>query len=206
MKPNYYAFLLVVLLIGVICVSSCVQQTITPSGTGKEQTTRPAELPKPKLSTLEPSELALQLSDFSSNYAIKDRAERVKSDVNQKAIDLGWKGGYYVKYARVGDNLLDITVIEQAISIYPIEHISEILTLPRESNENITFDGLSNPNVGDNSRAFRITLKDEFDTELRYYQIEFIKMDVYESIYMSGTTTDYELLKDLSKKATAKIK
>jgi len=92
------------------------------------------------------------------------------------------------------------------ISIYPIENISKVLTLPRESNENITFDELSKPNIEDNSRAFRITAKDEFGTEQRYYQIEFIKMDVYESLYMSGTTTDYELLKDLSKKSEEKYR
>ena len=30
----------------------------------------------------EPSELALQLSDFSSNYTIKETTERIKSDVS----------------------------------------------------------------------------------------------------------------------------
>lgn len=35
--------------------------------------------------------------------------------------------------------------------------------------------------------------------------IEFIKLDVYESFYMSGTTTDYELLKDLARKSENKI-
>jgi len=209
MKPknNYLTYgILVLAIIGIIFISGCVQQTETPSGTGQQQTTQPTEPPKPKLSTLEPFELVLQTSDFPSNYTIKERTERVKSDVSQDAIDLGWEKGYYVRYARIGDSILDATVIEQAISVYPIDNISKVLTLPRESNENITFDELSNPNIGDDSRAFRITTKDEFGTETRYYQIEFVKMDVYESLYMSGTTTDYELLKDLSKKAETKIR
>jgi len=205
MKSKYIP-LLAILLIGVVLISGCVQQTETPSGTGHEQTTQPSEPPKPKLSTLEPSELVLQISDFRSNYTIKERTERVKSDVRQDAIDLGWKKGYYVRYARIGDSILDVTVIEQAISVYPIENISKVLTLPRESNENITFDELSKPNIGGDSRAFRITTKDEFGTKTRYHQIEFTNMDIYESLYMSGTTTDYEILKDLAKKAEAKIK
>jgi len=203
MKPNYIPFL-AIFLVGVVFISGCVQQTETPTGTGQEETTEP---PKPKLSTLEPSELALQPSDFSSDYTIKERTERVKSDIFQEAVNLGWKSGYYVRYARIGDGLFDITVIDQAISIYPLENISRISTIvPYESNENITFDELSKPNIGDDSRAFRITTKDEFGTENRYYQIEFRKMDVYETLCMYGSTTDYELLKELAKKAVAKIK
>ena len=159
-----------------------------------------------ELSTIEPSNMILQLSDLPSNYTIKERTERVKSDVSEIAISLGWIKGYYVRFARVV-NIYDTTVIEQFISIYPIENISKILTsIPRVSNETIIFDELSKPNIGDDSQAYRVTAKDEYGTETKYYMIEFIKMDVYEGLYMSGTTTDYEMLKDLAKIAVGKIK
>lgn len=160
----------------------------------------------PKLTTKEPFELVLQLSDFPSNYTIIDRTERVKSDVSEEGLNLGWKKGYHVAYVRIGDILFDVTRIEQSISIYPIENISNVLTLPYESTENRTIDEYSKPNIGDDSRAFRITVKNELsDDEERYYMIEFIKLDVYESFYMGGTSTDYELLKDLAQKAESKI-
>jgi hypothetical protein len=188
--------LLVLLLITMVFLSGCTEQTATTSETNKEQ-------PKIKLSSLEPSDLILQLSDLPSNFTIKERTERVRSDLDEDAKNLGWKKGYYVRFAK-GETLLDITVINHAISIYPIDNISKVLDIPRKSDENVTFDELSNPNIGDKSKAFRVTEKTGLET--RSYLIEFNKMDVYEYIYMSGTSTDYELLKDLAKKAEAKIK
>lgn len=157
---------------------------------------------KPKLSTVEPSMLALQLSDLPSNFTIKERTERIGSDVLQEARDLGWEEGYYVRFVKIGDNIFDATIVRHSISIYPSENISKIIDIPMVSDSNRTYDELSKPNIGDNSRAFRITTEDDN----RYYEIEFVKMDVYENIQMSGTTTDYELLKELAKKAEEKIK
>ncbi|MBU4075927.1 MAG: hypothetical protein KKI06_04365 [Euryarchaeota archaeon] len=188
--------LLVLLLITMVFLSGCTQQTTTAPETNKEQ-------PKAKLSSLEPSSLILQLSDLPSNFSIKERTERVSSDVSENARNLSWKKGYYVRFAK-GETLLDITVIEHTISIYPIDNISKVLDIPMESNEDVTFDELSNPNIGDKSRAFRVTEKSGLET--RYNFIQFNKMDVHETLYMRGTSTDYELLKDLAKKAEAKIK
>lgn len=156
---------------------------------------------KPKLSTVETSGLALQLSDLPSNYTIQERTERIRSDIPQDGRDLGWKEGYYVRFAKIGDSIFDATIIRHSISIYPTENISKIIDLSSGSDSNITYDELSKPNIGDDSRAFRIT-----EDNNRYYKIEFIKMDVYESLSMGGTSTDYELLKELAKKAEAKIK
>lgn len=158
------------------------------------------------LTTKEPSELALMLSDFTSNYTIKDRSERVKSDVSKEAFNLGWKKGYYSKYTKNSDNLFDVTIIEQFISIYPPENISNVFAiLPRESNENRTIDKLSNPGIGDESRAYRITTKNKLGADEKIYMIEFIKFDVYEQFVLYGTTIDCELLKTLAKKAENKI-
>jgi len=185
-----------------VFLSGCTQQTTTAPETNK---VTPQEQPKTKLSSLEPSNLILQLSDLSSNFSIKERTERVRSDVNEDARNLGWKKGYYVRFVK-GETLLDMMVIEHSISIYPIENISKVITTQWKSDDNVTYDELSKPNLGDDSRAFRITQKSEFGQENRVYLIEFVKMDVYEALYMRGTTTDFEILKELAKKAEAKIK
>ena len=166
-----------------------------------------SQIEPPQISaTKEPFELALQLSDFSSNFTIKERTERLKSDVSQEGLDLGWKKGYYVRYARIGDSLLDATVVEQSISIYPTENITKVIALPYLNTDYITYEELSKPNIGDDSRAYRMTVKDEYDYEERVYMIQFIKLDVYESFYMRGTTTDFELLRDIAMKAESRIK
>ena len=188
--------LVVLLLITMVILSGCTEQTSTTSETIEEQTNT-------KISSIEPSNLILQLSDLPSNFTIKERAERVRSDLDKDAKNLGWKKGYAVRFIK-GETVFDMTAISHGISIYPIDNISKILDIPKISNENVTFDELSNPNIGDKSKAFRVTENSGFET--RSYMIEFVKMDVYEYLYMSGTSTDYELLKELAKKAEAKIK
>ena len=190
----------IILITSALLFSGCIEEE-TPSTIATQGTIAPS----PKLTMKEPSDLVLQLSDFPSNYTIKERTERVKSDISEEGLEHGWKKGYYVRYARIGDGLFDVTVIEQSISVYPIENISKILAIPYESTENMTWEEFSKPNIGDDSKAYRITVKDEFGTKDRYYMIEFIKLDVYESFYIGGTTTDYELLKDLARKAESKI-
>ena len=154
--------------------------------------------------TKQPVELILSLSDLEGDYSIEEKTPRLVSDVSEEGINLGWKEGYYVRYARIGDDIFDTTIIEQLISIYPIKNITKTLELPREDIENFKFEEMPSPNIGENSRAFRITETDEWG-EYRYYQVDFIKENVYENFYMSGTATDYEMLKELAQKAEAKI-
>jgi len=200
MKLNYRYFLTILIIISILA-GGCVEKNSVTSMKILEE----KQPSKSNLSTLELSELALTLLDLPSNFTIKERAERVKADIGQDALDYGWKKGYYVRYMKVSDNIFDVIIIEQIISIYPFENISKTLTVPRVSGENITYDQLSKPNIGENSRAFRITIK-ENNEEKRLYKIEFFKMDVYEALLISGTTTDYELLQELAKKAENRIR
>ncbi len=207
-------FVFLVLGLLIVSISGCTQNTQTSDSS---QQSSEGELIKstPKLATKELSEMALQLEDLPENYTMRTRTERVKSEISQEGVSLGWKNGYYVHYLWMGDKTIEIlgsevpieyTGIEQAISIYPIENISKLLVDPTESTENVTYEEYSNPNIGDESRAYRVTFVDEYDTETTAYAIEFIKMDVYEYILMSGTITDYELLKEIAKTTEKKIK
>ena len=182
------------LIILLVCIVGCTSKA--PSN------------PEIKLSTIEPSEMALQSDELPENYQIKERSEQVKSDVVKSALDLGWKKGYIVKFVQVDLNNLEVTSIEQGISIYPIENINKSLSLQRDestkytANNSYTIDDLSNPNIGDQSQAYRITNK--LDNS-KSYAIDFTKQDVFESLRMSGTFTDYEILKELAQTAAEKI-
>jgi len=185
---NIYGILTIGLIILLVCIVGC--------------TSKAPSTPEIKLSTIELSEMALQLDELPENYQIKERSEQVRSDVVQTALDWGWKKGYTVKFVQVDSNNLEITSIEQGISVYPIENINKTLSLQRDESANITIDDLSNPNIGDQSQAYRITNKSD---NSKSYAIDFVKHDVVESLRMSGTFTDYETLKELAKTAAEKI-
>ena len=191
---NIYGILTIGLIILLVCIVGC--------------TSKAPSTPEIKLSTIELSEMALQLDELPENYQIKERSEQVKSDVVKSSLDLGWKKGYIVKFVQVDLNNLEVTSIEQGISIYPIENINKTLSLQRvestkyTANNSYTIDDLSNPNIGDQSQAYRITNK--LDNS-KSFVIDFIKQDVFESLRMSGTFTDYETLKELAQTAAEKI-
>ena len=206
-----------VLLVLIVFLVGCATEQATDISTTKKTETKSEEKPveketeptiveKLRSTTKEPSELALELSDLPEGYTIKERTPRLKSDVSKEGLGLGWKDGYYIRFARIGEDIFDATVIEQFISTYPIENIKKVFDiLPRESNENITYEELPNPDLDVESRAFRITTTNEFGVQDRFYQIELIKKDVFQQWDMSGTATDYELLKEIVKKAIKKI-
>jgi len=62
------------LIILLVCIVGCTSKA--PSN------------PEIKLSTIEPSEMALQSDELPENYQIKERSEQVKSDVVKSALDL----------------------------------------------------------------------------------------------------------------------
>lgn len=187
--------LLTILVIGIAIISGCVQKQ---SETGTLIETK-------KLTTdMQPSELVLNLSDFPVNYSLKERTPLLKSDVKEESIKLGWKEGYKVTYV-TSEDIFDVTVVIQQISLYPKENISKALEIPKNSTEDLLIEEIPCSNIGDKCRSWRVTAKDEFGKQNIFYRLDFIKMDVHEFLFMGGTI-DYDLLKDLAKKANSKIK
>src|SRR3989344_1720752 len=196
-------------IIFILLIGGCSNQTDTSDTTkpitkdtkalveekSVQKDAEPSIIQRSQATTKTTSELALVLSDLPEGYTIKERTPRLKSDVSKEAIDLGWEDGYYIRFAR----------IEQFISIYPINDVKKVLDLPEQSNENVTYEELPSSDLGVESKAYRITYIDEFGTQERVYQIEFFKKNVYQEIDMSGTATDYELLKEIVKKSIKKI-
>lgn len=157
-----------------------------------------------KTTTKDTSEMVLQVSELPEGYVLKDRAPRTKSDINEIALNLGWQGGYYISFSKTDDNNFQITVIEERISKYPTENILKVLT-EQQSNENMTVEKMNIEKIGDKSFAYKITGETDFSSYVGYYEIEFIKKNVYVDLTMSGNAKDFELLKELAQKVANKI-
>ena len=161
----------------------------------------------PKITSKEPKDIALNRSDMPDNYALKDRREETRDDISQEGIDNGWQKGYYVFFQRVGDSILDVTNIEQFISIYPEENMEKVVNAP-QPNENRTVKILPSPNIGDQSIGYygEVVTNSKYNITKSYYAIQFRKLNVLETFYMSGSSLDYEFLKETAKKAEAKTR
>ena len=164
-----------------------------------------------KTSTIEPSEMVLQSSDIPASFTLMEKAQRNVSEMNDWALDHGWKKGYYAVYLKNDPNS-PAAFIEQHISVYPAENISLIVpntvqgwknwTIEQNS-ANVTFEELSLPTIGDSSAALKASNKTD---NSQMYLITFVKKDVFQDFLTNGTATDYETAKQLAGIAAAKIK
>jgi len=160
-----------------------------------------------KLSTLEPSQMILEPADVPVNFTLVEKYERNTTNMNDWALNTGWKKGYGVYYETKGQ---DVQGLDQVISIYPAENIT--LIVPQTvrgikhwsvEDANVTVEELPIPDVGDFSRALQVSEKDD---PINLYMIAFVKYDVYEELYVNGTAKDYDKLIQIAETAAAKIK
>lgn len=166
--------------------------------------------PESRTVIVPPSEMALQLSDMNSDYRIKDRSVIPFQEVDQFKRDIGWKEGYFVHFYRLDKDKDDQTIVLQSINIFPLENMNKVFKAEKEemksrSNVSSTFYEIPFPMVGDMSIAFRETQAGN-PYESVVYTVLFSKKNVYEKITMTGSTTDYEALKTLTRRAAEKIR
>ena len=194
------------LLIVTIFIAGCTSNT-SPSAPAPVQTTAS------QLSTIDPSDMALTLSDLPAGFTIKDGTELVASDMEKSAIANGWEKGYSVEFDRTNNGLrtgnLDIEMLQQSINVYPIANLNQVMTNSANeelqlANATVTVTQLPDPKIGDSSQAFRETIK-VAGLQLTQFYISFIKKDVHENLYMGGTSADYETLKNLANVSASKI-
>ena len=165
--------------------------------------------PESKLSTIELSAMALQLSDLPDGYSIKERSDVSYAEISPMARDEGWKKGYYVSFYRMNVKNYDITGITQQISSYPLNRMTLIFdevknNLITRADASVSVTELPFPKTGDRTIALRsVDPNDQYG--IITYTVIFTKKDVLEQIEMRGTTTDYEVLKDSAQKAASKI-
>ena len=154
------------------------------------------------------SNFILATEDFpqGEGWTLKDRVERGKTDVSEYGLNLGWKRGYLASYLRgdLNSDNLDYTRVDLYISEYPSENAS--LVLRTEESDNFTlYDPLSDPMIGDESKAYKVITRDNSGVESISYRIEFRKDNLLYTLFIYGTRTDYTLLKDLAKKVEMKV-
>jgi len=161
------------------------------------------------VSTLPAADMALQLPDLPSDYILRDRTAIAYAGISPVFRDLGWRQGYQVSYYRMNKDVDDITTIIQEINLYPLDNVKEVYSLEKEAllppDDNATDYQVPFPLQGDRSVAWRETRSGDHGTIVTYTVI-FTKKNVYEKISMTGTTTDYETLKDIAQKAVSKIR
>lgn len=155
------------------------------------------------------SEMALGLADLPSDYILRDRSVMTTPDVTQLTRDMGWQQGYFVTFDRTGRIKSDQTRIRQSVYVFPLENIRRVFSL-----EKIAFEGTESmmaspyeipfPVIGENSIAYRMT--DTPEPGQVTYTVLFTRKNVFERITMSGTSTDYETLKEIAGAAAEKIR
>lgn len=205
MKIRFIALILVVQL--AVITAGCLSPA---PALPPPQTPLPATLPAPEstIATIPPGGMALQLTDVPPDYLIKDRTVIAYGEVSQIARDLGWQQGYQATFYRMNREKEDITGIRQTISVYPLQNMNKVYAIETEgilSLENgTTRYEIPFPAIGDKSMAFRQTRTGD-PLDLAVYTVIFKKKNVLETITMGGTTTDYETLKAVVRKAADKI-
>ena len=202
--------IIVGILICTLCTAGCflldpAPQVVPPS----TQVTLPST-PESRIASVEPSGMALQLADLPEGYVIRERSDVAYADINPLARDEGWKKGYYVAFYRMNIRNYDITGITQQISVYPPDRIriifEEVKTgVESRANASVSVIELPFSKTGDRSIALRLTdANDQYG--IMTYTVIFYKKDVLEQIEMKGTTTDYEVLKNIAGTAAGKIR
>ncbi len=171
-------------IILILFVSGCVQQT-TPS--------------EKQVQYKDSSNFLLSLPDLPSNknWTIQERGERNVNDVTAEALEFNWSGGYYIHFTSSEND--KVNYLEQYLSIYPEEKILGSLNLDYPG-----YEPLSNPSIGEHSRAFKGRTSNN-GKEFEFYNIEFVKNNVLVNLYSYGANTDYIKLKELAQKAYDKI-
>jgi hypothetical protein len=210
MECGYRSYVLLAILT-VMCAGSAGCLSSLFGQAPHYNTTTPVATPamESPVATLPVADMALQLSDMPSDYILRDRTAIAYAGVSQVFRDLGWRHGYLVSYYRMDKDVDDITGIIQEINVYPLDNVKEVYTLQKEAllppEDNATDYQVPFPIQGDRSIAWRETRSGDHGTIVTYTVI-FTKKNVYEKISMTGTTTDYETLKDIAQKAVAGIR
>jgi hypothetical protein len=147
------------------------------------------------------SSIALDLEKIPEDFDIDKKEPQTISDVNDEAVELGWKEGYKISYIKE-DAFSGAIKINIFISRYPLENISQttadFLPIFREG---VVVEKLPDPRIGEGGGAVRLT--DEI-LGLSYI-VEFYKKDIHVGLSAWGTESDYELLIDIAREIEDRI-
>ncbi|HEX3002288.1 MAG TPA: hypothetical protein VHN82_07985 [Methanoregula sp.] len=189
--------------------AGCVAEVSAPPAVQTLITPVHTSTPESPVATAPLSDLALQKEDLPPDYHLKDRTVTSYAGAGQVFRDLGWQQGYQVTYYRMDTDLNDITMITQEIAVYPLKTVRDAYSLKKEKllpeEDSRTDYQVPFPQTGDRSIAWREVTTSGLVPVVTYTVI-FTKKNVYEKIAITGTSTDYELLKALATTAAGKIR
>lgn len=189
--------------------AGCVAEESEPPYVQLPASSVPTPTPESPVVTTLLADLALQKEDLPSDYHLKDRTVTSYAGAGQVFRDLGWQQGYEVTYYRMDTDRNDITIISQEIAVYPIKTVRDVYSLKKEKllpeEDSRTDYQVQFPPTGDRSIAWR-EVSTSGMVPVVTYTVIFTKKNVYEKIALTGTSTDYELLKTLATTAAEKIR
>jgi len=187
-----------VLLMSMVLVTGCVQQTPIPSGTVQGQISQPTVWSAP-VQYKDSSTFLLSRADLpqDENWTVTARGESNVNDVDSRALEYNWSGGYATRFTFSQND--QITYLDQGLSIFPEDRILGFFNTSIVGEE-----PLSNPLIGGNSRSTKIRTT-VLGQEIVMYRIYFVKNNVFAYLQSWGTITDYLKLKELAQKAYDKI-
>jgi hypothetical protein len=197
--------------------------------TGTGTSAGPAATATPAASTTDLSALALTPADVPPNFTLMSQSAKNPADVSSLARDLGWQGGYTVKYTGpAGANGLK-GEITQSIAVYPPANIPSVIAMADKQDRadtdltytNITMGTANFTGTGFTGKAPAglyikptnvnplVTGSEHHDVsaELKadVAEIAFSKGNIFEVIRVTGPSADMETVTSLAEKAYAKI-
>ena len=186
----------------------CISEIATPAVVRTVAPVAVISTPESPVATLPAAGMALQVTDLPSDYHLRDRTVTAYGGIGQIFRDLGWQQGYLVTFYRLDTDIGDMTSIIQEIDIYPLDSVKDAYSLKKEAllppDDSRTDYQVPFPRTGDRSIAWR-EVRSYNNIPVVTYTVIFTKKNVYERISMTGTSTDYEVLKDLAMTAAARI-
>ncbi|NLD56755.1 MAG: hypothetical protein GX651_01315 [Methanomicrobiales archaeon] len=207
LKASVTLFVLLALL---ACSAGCTSPAASPAPGTPAPVPPVSQAPAKTLSTLNTSQMLLNVSDYPGTVTLVGEGERNESTVRDWMYDAGWNAGYarIVQKNESGSH----SMIWQNIAKFPPGNASQIVDWQVDGlviydardpeNANKTYTELPVPRIGDKSRA--VSIVEENDPE-PMYMIAFSRYDVYEEFWTYGTATDYETLKQAAVLAAEKI-
>lgn len=212
MEHGYCSYILPAALICICMASAGCLSTFfgpAPQYTTITPVTIATPTPESPVATLPAADMALELANLPPGYILKDRAATAYAGISQIYRDLGWQQGYRVSFYRLDKDRDDMTGIVQEIDVYPLDTVKQVYSLEKEAllppEYSATDYQVPFPQQGDRSIAWR-EVRTRNNIAIVTYTVIFTKKNVYEKISMTGTSTDYEVLKDIAQKAAATIR
>ena len=183
-------FISILLVVAVSLGAGCTQP--------KTSADQDAALINPSLETL-----ALTADDAPSGFIVTESRAKTHAEISDFARNLGWQGGWTVRYTGMPDTLMNGTEIVATITVYPPGQMEDIVTFAGAQERSIAGPDateLISPAFGEYRTAFSGITGDD-----PIVGIIFAKGSHLIVLRMNGDGADYPTLVSLAKSADAKI-